>query len=359
MVEDGDIVEADQPLVRPGAAGSLPDLDQMRAREASLVLQAERLRAFAEERTPDFSASAREYRDLVADQTAIITMQSEARRSQRLVLEDQIAQRQQELRNLGEHQKTLKQHVLLVEEDLALREELITDQLISKLDYLDAKQSLNQARGKLASLRGEIRQAGRALSESNSRLLELNAKLRNEAVSEMGAVTAELTEVREGLAKLQDRVDRLVIRAPVRGIVKGLVTRTVGGVLVPGEVVLEIVPMDEDLIVEARISPFDIGHVQVNQTANVKVIAYDFARYGAISGVLQSLSASTFRDEEGKPFYKGIISLAKNHVGNDPEANIVLPGMTGQADINTGEKSILQYLLKPIYVSASQAFHER
>lgn len=149
------------------------------------------------------------------------------------------------------------------------------------------------------------------------------------------------------------------MRSPVRGIVKGLKLHTVGGVVAPGEVLLEIVPMDEELIVETRISPYDIGHVQVNQPAKVKVIAYDFARYGAISGVLKSISASTFRDDDGVPFYKGIIDLDKNHLGDDPDTNLVLPGMTVQADINTGEKSILQYLLKPIYVSASQAFRER
>ena len=319
MIKDGQIVEARQPLIRLEAAGTLPELDQMRVREAALELHAERLRAFAGERNPDFSAFARAYPNLVADQGVIIAMQVEARGSQRRVLEEQVAQRVAELQRLAKQEETLKNHVALVEEDLALREELVADQLVSKLEFLSAQQDLNKARGDLTALLGEMRQSRRALSESKSRLLELDAGLRSDALSEMGTVTAELAEVRETLAKLQDQVNRLVVRSPVRGIVKGLKLHTVGGVVAPGDVLLEIVPMDEELIVETRISPYDIGHVQVDQPARVKVIAYDFARYGAISGVLKSISASTFRDADGVPFYKGIIDLDKNHLGDDPD----------------------------------------
>ena len=175
----------------------------------------------------------------------------------------------------------------------------------------------------------------------------------------MGSVTGELAQVRETIAKLQDRVRRLDITAPTRGIVKGLTTRTIGAVIGPGELIVEIVPLDDVLVAEVRISPRDIGHLRIGQSANVKVTTYDPARFGVVEGRLKRVSASTFKDEEGEPFYKGIIELSQAFVGSDPDRNPVLPGMVVDADIVTGSKSLMQYLLKPVYRGLDSAFRER
>ena len=122
---------------------------------------------------------------------------------------------------------------------------------------------------------------------------------------------------------------------------------------------MEIVPLDRTLIVEAHIPPRDIGSLQVGQPARVKVSAFDFSRYGIIVGKLEFLSATTFVDENNKSFYKGRIALDQDHVGPNPERNLILPGMTVEADIITGEKTVLAYLLKPIHTSLNSAFRER
>lgn len=122
---------------------------------------------------------------------------------------------------------------------------------------------------------------------------------------------------------------------------------------------MEIVPLDKHLVVEIRILPKDIGHVQVGQAVRVKVSSYDFSRYGAVMGRLEFLSATTFLDEEGEPYYRGRIILSKHYIGNNPESNPVLPGMTVEADIVTGKKTILAYLLKPIHLSLKTALTER
>lgn len=122
---------------------------------------------------------------------------------------------------------------------------------------------------------------------------------------------------------------------------------------------MEVVPLDQHLVVEARISPRDIGHLQVGQTVRVKISSYDFARYGALDGNLAFISATTFPGVQGQPYYRGRISLSQNYVGDDPQKNIVLPGMTAEADIVTGKKTILAYLLKPIHLSLRTALTER
>jgi membrane fusion protein, adhesin transport system len=134
---------------------------------------------------------------------------------------------------------------------------------------------------------------------------------------------------------------------------------TVGGVIPPGAIITEIVPLDKELVVEAKIQPRDVGHVRIGQPVTVKVTTYDFSRYGGITGELKDVSASTFLDEQGEPYYKGIVELDRNYVGKDPMHNRVMPGMTVQADIKTGKKTLFSYLLKPVYSSVSTAFRER
>lgn len=221
------------------------------------------------------------------------------------------------------------------------------------------KRDYNEVKGELAKLMGERRRALQALQEVKSRQIEQESRAREDALSIMGSVIGELAQVQRSIAKLEDRVKRLVVRAPVRGIVKGLKVHTVGGVIPAGGQVLDIVPVDEEMVVEAKINPRDVGHIHLGQPVQVKVTTYDFARYGGITGVLESVSATTFVDEAGDPYYKGMVRLDRSYVGHDPTLNQVLPGMTVQADINTGKKTLLQYFLKPIYSSIDSSFRER
>ena len=163
----------------------------------------------------------------------------------------------------------------------------------------------------------------------------MNERLRREALAERGKITAELAQVREKLKRLQDRVSRLNVRAPTDGYVKGLKVVTEGGVIQPGQPIMEVVPLGRNLIVESRITTRDIGHVQIGQRAKVKIDTYDFARYGPVHGTLVSISATTFQDDDGRPYYKGIIKLDRTYAGRNPKANPITPGMTVQAEVIT------------------------
>jgi len=358
-VADGDLVEQGNVLVRLDPAGATAELKQMRARQAGLMLQAERLRAFAEEREPDFSFAGPESADQAEDQRAIFDIQAASRNSQRAVLRNQIEQRQSGVALYREQEATLKQVMDILKQELDLRRPLVEKGLATRTEFLEVQREVTQAYGDYVKLQGEWQLAAKDLAEARSRLAELETTLREEALSEMGAVSAELAQVREAVAKLEDRANRLEIRAPVRGIVKGLQAHTVGGVIAPGAVVLEIVPMDKELIVEARVATTDVGHIEVGQPVTVKVLTYDYARYGGISGRLRSVSASTFVAEDETPYYKAVVELDRNFVVGDPNRNLVLPGMTVQADVKTGRKTLLQYLLKPVYSSIDEAFRER
>ena len=358
LVVDGAIVEPGEVLIGLESASAQAELDQLEAREATLALQSERLRAFVLGQDPDFSAGIN-YPTLVQDQRDIFAVQNQARDNQIEVLNARIDQQQSRLKALADQRKSLERQVAILEEQLKMRSKLLSKGLVSKVVYLETERLLNQTRGELAETRGQAASTDAAVREARGSLLELDSNLRNEAVNEMGSVTAELAQVREAKSKLEDRVDRLKVRAPARGIVKGLRARTVGGIVPAGETIMEIVPYDESLVAEVRISPRDIGHLEIGQEATVNVTTYDTTRFGSIDGNLSKVSASTYKDEEGNPYYKGIIALETNYVGDNPDRNLILPGMVVDVAINTGSKSILAYLLRPIRRGIDGAFTER
>lgn len=360
LVEEGMLVEAGGALMQLESTGAAADLDQLRARRADLRLRAERFRAFASDRKPDFAAvEDPEFPRLVEDQRAIYRGQIDSRKAQRAVLEAQIEQRRAELVVFEEQQNAVRDQLDIFDEQLEIRSRLVEQGLDSRMAYLETSRQKAQMLGELQRLMGETVATQNALAEVESRLIDLDATTRHEALDELGAIGAELAQVEEAIVKAEDQVHRLDVRAPVRGLVQDLQFQTIGAVVRPGGVLMSIVPIDDVLEVEAKVSTSDVGHISIGQPVAVKVSTYDFARYGAIDGTLRAVSPSTFTDDEGTPYYKALITLTKSYLGNDPERDQVVPGMTVQADVITGEKTVLEYLLKPIYVGLDSAMRER
>lgn len=359
MVADGSLVEQGQVLVRLAPAEPEADRAQMRAREASLLLTAARIRAFIGEEPVALASVAPGFPDLAANEQVMLDAATKARDEQRRVLELAVAQAESEVAILQRQRETAVAQLAIVTEELGMRETLMKAQLQSKIVYLETERERSRIQGEIAALDARVYQARGAIAEAEGRRVELDAKLADEAVDALGRVTAELAEVRANLARLEDRVARLDVVAPVRGIVKGLAITTVGGVVRPGEPIMEIVPVDDTLVAEARLSTRDVGHVGAGYPAAIKVTAYDFARYGSVPGEVIDVSASTFQGEDGVPYYKAIVALAADHVGTEAGRNMILPGMTVQVDINTGTRTVLDYLLKPVEATLEQALRER
>ncbi len=359
LIEEGQLVEQGQVLFLLDETAAVTELQKLEARRAGLEIRSERLRALGTGGVPDWSKVGTRYPNMLNDQQRIYEGSLEAFFSRQETIRKQIEQRRADLELLDEREQTLSRTAEIFAEELEVREKLYKEGLTSKISYLDAKRSLNTARGELSDLVSERTSAREAIKESQSRLDEIETEFREQALAELSESANELIQVEEALVQAKDRVRRLEITAPVRGIIKGLNIHTVGGVVPPGEVITEIVPLDKELVVEAKIKPRDVGHVRIGQPVTIKVTTYDFARFGGISGELKDVSASTFLDEEGEPYYKGIIEMDRNYVGRDSAQNRVMPGMTVQADIKTGKKTLFEYLLKPVYSSVSTAFRER
>lgn len=357
-VDDGDLVAAGQSLIRLESATSAPELHEMRARAASLALNKERLRAFVLEREPAFE-NVQQYPELVKDQRDTLNAQRRDRENHRAVLQSRIRQQQAQIITLTkqrDHQQELRK---IARQVVDMRSNLLSKGLTSRIAYLEAMRQYSQTNVQLAENLGQINKAQEDLAEAENALLELDSKLRKEAQTELGRISGELAQVTEALERHQDRVTRLVIRSPTEGIVTGLAKQTIGAIVRPGETLMEIVPLSKELVAEVRLLPRDIGHIKVGDKARVVLSTYDASIFGTVDGRLQRISASTFADDNGGIYYKGTIALGRTHVGNEPGHYPILPGMEVTGDIVTGSRTLLRYLLKPIYRAFDGAFHER
>lgn len=359
LVAEGDIVERGQTLVKlePAAVGS--DLARVTGRHQALILQSERLRAFIAGRAPDFGDVEPAYAAMAKDQRQVLAGQIAARESTRKVFLQQLSGQQSQLNGLKQRTETTRNHIALLKSELEARTRLAEKGLTSRFQLLRSQQEMNQAQGVLTQIATEKERIARAIAETRGRIEELDATTRADALSELGRVSDELRDMQESIQKHSNRFQRLDIRASVRGIVQELNIHTIGGVVDPGETIVEIVPINDELVAEIRLSPRDIGHIRPGQTAKLKFTTYDFARYGAVDGILKSVSATTLFDDDGQPYYKGIVRLQQSHLGDDPGRNPIAPGMTLSAEIITQDRSLLQYLLKPIYRGVNEAFRER
>lgn len=358
-VNEGDVVAKGQTLMILDGAGAQEDLARARSERIFLELQRERLKAYVENRTPDFSVWQSTQPQLVAEQKKIFATMMDSNAKERSIIVDQIAQKKQSISTLSVKLDSTRKNLALTQNMYDRRKGLHDQGYISDMKILESEQELNSLRGDSASMGSQIGQARQEIQEYQSRLNSLDAKNREQAYQQLNTIEGQLAQNQETVQKLNKRSERLVITSPVHGLVKGLTVNTIGGVIQPGQQLMEIVPLDRKLEVEARIPPQQIGHIKIDMPTQVKVSTYDFARYGSITGHVETISPTTFEGEHGERFYRVRIALDQNYVGTDPRNNIIVPGMTVMADIVTGDKTILSYLLKPIHRSLQTSFTER
>ncbi|MBF0326615.1 MAG: HlyD family type I secretion periplasmic adaptor subunit [Alphaproteobacteria bacterium] len=359
-VVDGQKVEEGQVLVRMEAADASSEHQQMLARYYGLLLRAERLKAVTERRKPDFAKVTPDYADLAADQQRLYEGQLMARKSAIDVIDSQIDQKRREVKQLRDALAIAQQQLRLTTDQTVIRQEAAQSGVVSRQTYLETARAKVAAEGEVTRIAEQIKVATDALSEVERRRASQGATQEQDALSELGSVTNEAEQVKNALTKLQDRVTRLEIKAPVAGQVQDLRVHTIGEVLAAGGTLARIVPSNAVLEAEVKISTADIGHVAIGQQVKVKVSSYDYNRYGTLPGTLVKVSPTTLMDEtDKKPFYRGIVQIARPYMGPGENQNMVLPGMSVDADIVTGEKVLIQYLFKPVFVSLKSSFHER
>ena len=295
----------------------------------------------------------------MVDQQKIYSNQLESQRTSRSIDLSQIEQRKRELVQMRESLTVARQQQKVTGEMVVMRKKMADKKLIPKMVFLETQRAKITADGEVTRILDQIKVTKQTVTESQRRLTDLDTQLRRESLAEMGSVSAEIAEVRNAIARVKDRVDRLEVIAPIRGLVQELKVQTVGQVVQPGALLMKVVPIDDKLEASVRIATNDIGHVKVGQDVVVKVGSYDFSRFGGVPGKLQKISATSYVEDNGDAYFKGSVTLDQPFVGSEPGRFPVTPGMNVNADIETGSKTLLEYMLKPLTDAMDRAFRER
>lgn len=320
-VKEGDIVQAGQVLLHLDRVKAEAQYRESLSRVASLKAGLTRLRAEVLSRPLVFPEEISEFQDIIQAQTTLYQKRRNALLEEIAVLE-----------------RTLK----LAEKELDLNEPMLKTGEVSEVDVIRLRRQVNEIRGTITQRQN---------------------KYLSDAQTELAKVEEDLAAQSEILAARRDQLAHTDIVAPVRGVVKNIRFNTVGGVVRPAEEILQLVPIDEELLIEVKIKPQDVAFLRTGLPVTVKIDAYDYSIYGVLHGELTYLSADTLKDETAREdirYYRGIVRTTGSKLRNPKAERIeILPGMTAAAEIKTGERTVLKYLLKPITKSLSESLYER
>ncbi len=357
-VAEGDRVTAQQPLMRIDDTTFSSELGEIRNREAALTTRRIRLKAEVAARDPDY-ANTDLPPELIAQEQALLTARRAALRQEIAVAEQQLAQRKMERAEIETRLTETEGTLALIGEELALAEALRRRGNFPQIELLRLRRQAQTEKREQTVLEAALPRTAAAISEAESRIQSLVAAFTARAAEDLARAVADLKVIEETMRAAQDRVQRTVLRAPVDGIVNALPVTTVGAVVQPGQSVVEIVPVDDRLLIEAEIRPQDVAFIRPDQPASVKVTAYDYTIYGDLAGHVDRIGADTTTDAEGQTFYRVIIRTDDGALGSPEEPLPIIPGMVVEVDILTGEKTVLAYLLTPVNRVTSEALRER
>ncbi|EMP4397495.1 TPA: HlyD family type I secretion periplasmic adaptor subunit [Vibrio parahaemolyticus] len=278
-------------------------------------------------------------------------------RNQLSVIDQQVEQKQQDLVEIEARVRNLRQSYQYAKKELDITQPLADEGVVPRIELLKLQRQVNDTRREMTSSELKIPVIKSAIKESMLNRIDVALKFRSEQQEKLNNAQDQLSALVESAVGLEDRVNRTVVVSPVTGKIKTLNVNTVGGVIQPGMDIVEIVPTEDTLLVEAKIAPKDIAFLRPNLNAIVKFTAYDFTKYGGLVGELEHISADTTQDEEGNSFYIVRVRTEKTSFGQDADLPII-PGMTASVDIITGKRTVLEYLLKPILSAKTNALKE-
>lgn len=360
FVREGQMVDKGATLLRLDDTRFKSNKGESEADRYALTAQVERLSAESEGRPFVLSSEVRAKAPQVAeDEAALYDSRQRRLASEKQTLNEQLRQKTQELAEFRSKVDQYRSAVGLLQQELDMSSPLVSKGAISPVEILRLKQRSVEARGQLNATNLAIPRAEAAIAEIRSKIQESDASFRSDAAKELNDKRTELSKITATSIAIDDRVNRTTVVSPVRGIVKLLKVNTIGGVVQPGSDLVEIVPIEDNLLIEAKVRPQDVAFLHPGQTAMVKFSAYDYTIYGGLKAKLELIGADTVTDDKGNAFYLIQVRTDKNHLGGDNKPLLIIPGMVATVDIITGQKSVLDYLLKPVLKARTEALRER
>ncbi|WP_122417837.1 HlyD family type I secretion periplasmic adaptor subunit [Pseudomonas viridiflava] len=360
FVREGQAVDKGDTLLRLDDTRFMSSRSESEVDRLTLTAQVERLAAEAEGRSLTLPAEVTSSAPQVAaDEQALYESRQRRLASEQRTINDQLRQKTQELAEFRSKQEQFRSSLALVQQELDMSAPLVSSGAVSPVEILRLKRNAVELRGSMNANTLAIPRAEAAISEIKSRGQESELAFRADAARELNEKRNDLARISASRIAIDDRMSRTTVVSPVRGIVKTLKVNTIGGVVQPGSDLLEIVPLEDNLLIEAKVRPQDVAFLHPGQKAMVKFSAYDYTLYGGLPARLEMIGADTITDDKDNSFYLIQVRTDSNHLGSDSRPLLIIPGMIATVDIITGEKSVLDYLLKPVLKARAEALRER
>lgn len=364
LVREGERVERGAVLARLDNTSTSSNLGELTSKAYALDAQTARLR-LEHDRGLDASyvcpeQVAKAAPDVCANEENLRAARKQNLESQLRVLTERIEQKRRELSAAQASLQSTGDSLALARDEMDLITPLAKSQVVAATDLLRARRDVSELEGRQRSGEEAVARVQAEFREANEQLEGQTLNFRQQALSDLTTKLSELSVVRESIRAAADRVNNTDIRSPVGGIVNTLYVNTVGAFVNAGARVMDIVPVEDQLLIEAKVTPRDIAFIHQGQRATVKVSAYDFSIYGGLDGVVEQVSASSvFDDVTRETFYTVLVKTGKSSLRWNGIEHPILPGMICTVDILTGEKSVLNYLLKPLNKARYEALRER
>ncbi|WP_194207191.1 HlyD family type I secretion periplasmic adaptor subunit [Superficieibacter sp. 1612_C1] len=361
FVHEGEVVQAGAPLLRLDDTRFKSNAGETEADRLSLQARIQRLNAqLNDQQTLTLNPEiVKQAPDIAQGEIDLFNSVNKRIQDEIAGLNEQLVQKKQDLLDYKAKQAQFRNSLRLLQQEISMSVPLVAKGAISKVEVLRLQRSEVDTRGQLDSVTLSIPGAEAAIKEIQSKIAETRGRYRSDALSQLNEARTDLSKIEASGKAIEDRVNRTLVTSPVRGIVQQLLVNTIGGVIQPGNDLVEIVPLDDTLLIETKIRPQDIAFLHPGQRAIVKFTAYDYTIYGGLEGKLEQISPDTVTDKDGKSYYVIRLRTDKNHLGSDSKPLLIIPGMVASVDIITGKKTILAYLMKPILRARAEAFRER
>lgn len=360
FAQEGDLVESGAVLAELDDTGAASRLGELSQRRLALLAQARRLRAEAEGATSipgidDLQAVP----GALANELAVFEAHRSSLSQELEVLRLQLAQKKQELDELKAGEAKLVGTLVPLTREIKLTRDLNVRGLVPEIELLKLERQILEMRGDLGVMRAARPRIETGILEIRQRIKNITTRFSSRARESFATTRADLAVIEESLKGAADRVRRSVLRAPVRGVINKFNVTTIGAVVQPGQLIAEIVPLDDTLLIEAKIRPQDVAFITPDQKAQIKLTAYDYRKYGSLDGQVTRISADTITEPNGETYYRVILKTQTSQIIKDEKSLPILPGMVATVDILTGTKSVLDYLLNPIARIRYEALRER
>lgn len=363
-VADGTEVQEGTPLMLIELPVSSLNKDELQVRLDGYILQRARLEAELTGAPLAFpQAEAQRHPALVESERRSFEARRNALKASLAVMQDQVRQKGLEVQEYETKQRAIMTSLRLAQERFEMSKDLMKSGLASRMDHVQTESQLEDLRGQLESIRASIPRAQAAQQEARSRMEEEQARFQRTAQGEMSEAELNVARTTELLTQATDQQRRTLILSPIDGIVKNLRANTIGGVIRPGDPIMELVPLHERLQIDAKLSPMDRGYVQPGQRATVKISAYDYTTYGGLEGdvilVAPDTTVPQTQAPNAQPYYRVVVQTDRAYIGDEAAKRLISPGMQATVEIHTGTRTVMEFLVKPVLKLRHEAFRER